>query len=147
MSLVGCIPHLCRSEPKLSLWSCVVKICWKNYSFASCLHLLSVILNISLIFFSSPPEILLYLLHLSKAFPTPLTAVFLPGCSPWGGSPGKGMLHGWDFHGMGSSGEALSSSCLTWEKPAERPACCQALLMLCLAWLGMPKSCWAQSSI
>lgn len=48
---VGCLPHPCSGEHKCFLRSCVVKICWKNSPFASCLLLLSVILNLSNFFF------------------------------------------------------------------------------------------------
>lgn len=50
-SSVDCLCHLCSGDHKCFLRSCVVKICWKDSAFASCLLLLSVILNLPLIFF------------------------------------------------------------------------------------------------
>lgn len=151
MSSVGCIPHLSSTEPKRLL-------CGKSLleEFLICiLSVFSVILSISLILF----------LLLQRFFPTYFISVKLsPPVSQLGHClyfclcdlPGVAAVEpvvlwvlpaalGRGSGAMGSFGEAQSSSCLSWEKPAECPVCSgDRQLILCLAWLGMPKSSWAQ---
>lgn len=140
-SSAGAHPLLWCGEQKCFLRSSVVKICWKNSPFASCLLLLCYLKSL---FFFSPPEILCCLLHLSKTFPTlllpKLLLVFLPvwsssgsscwTCSVWAGSDSCLQLYEvWcslpgDLHTPGSDFRRLL---------ALQGVCC-LLLHVCKVW-------------
>lgn len=113
----------CISPAHGALRSCGVKLCWKSSAFASCLHLLSVIFNLSITFFFPLPEILSCLLHLSKAFPTllpRLLAVCLPVCSPPVGAAELVLC-----------GQALTPACSPVKSAALSPGIC-----ICMAQIS-----------